>query len=54
MCICNVGVQEGLRYVRGFHDALNSLVAGAIAGGAAAGYYQGWRMFSETMTFEVQ
>jgi hypothetical protein len=34
-------IQETLRGVRTKHDAWNSLAAGALAGGFAAGYFQG-------------
>ncbi len=35
-------LQEGLRAARGgTHDALNSIVAGAVAGAVVAGHYQG-------------
>lgn len=34
-------VQEGLRSLRGAQDPLNSFVAGAVAGGAMAGVFQG-------------
>ena len=35
------GVQELLRAARGRHDFINSAVAGALAGGAVVGHYQG-------------
>ncbi|GAX78681.1 hypothetical protein CEUSTIGMA_g6119.t1 [Chlamydomonas eustigma] len=34
-------VQEGLRALRGTQDPINSLIAGAVAGGVLAGVYQG-------------
>jgi len=44
-------LQESLRAVRGKHDAINSGVAGALAGALVAGYYQGpqYRLLSASM-----
>lgn len=38
---CPAAVQETLRGVRSKHDALNSFLAGTLAGGLAAGHFQG-------------
>eukprot|EP00798_Chlamydomonas_sp_ICE-L_P028254 gene28253-31359_t len=35
------GLSEGARAIRGTHDGLNSLVAGAVTGGLVAGHFQG-------------
>ncbi|KAG1667627.1 hypothetical protein FOA52_001681 [Chlamydomonas sp. UWO 241] len=44
-------LQESMRSVRGTHDSLNSLVAGAVAGAVVAGHYQGpqYRLLGATL-----
>lgn len=41
LLLLSAAIQEGLRAVRGTHDALNSFAAGVVAGSLVVGHYQG-------------